>query len=73
MGIPPEKQEQIFESFHQIHEGVLRRVQEGTGLGLTVARHLAILMGGTITLDSRPGHGSRFTVTLPLADEKPKS
>ncbi|MGB8275642.1 MAG: ATP-binding protein [Alphaproteobacteria bacterium] len=72
IGIPLEKQEAIFESFQQIHDGIFRRTQEGTGLGLTVARHLAILMGGNITLESWPGQGSRFTVTLPLAEQKPK-
>ena len=69
IGIPPEKHDQIFESFHQIHEGIFSRKQDGTGIGLTVARHMAVLMGGNITLESAPGKGSRFTVTLPLADE----
>lgn len=67
MGIPADKQEAIFESFQQIHDGIFSRPQGGTGLGLTVARHVANLMGGNITLESALGHGSRFTVTLPLA------
>ncbi len=67
IGIPPEKQEAVFESFNQIHEGIFTRTQEGTGIGLTVARHMAALMGGDITLVSAPGQGSRFIVTLPLA------
>jgi signal transduction histidine kinase len=67
IGIPPEKQETIFESFHQIHDGIFSRAHEGTGIGLTVARHMARLMGGEITLESTPGMGSRFTVSLPLA------
>ena len=67
IGIPPEMQERIFDSFQQVHEGIFSRTQEGAGLGLTVARHMAELMGGTITLESTPGRGSRFTVVLPLA------
>jgi PAS domain S-box-containing protein len=69
IGIPEDKQSAIFESFHQIHDGIFSRTQGGTGLGLTVARHMANLMGGNITLESAPGRGSRFTVTLPLAQD----
>lgn len=68
IGIPPDKQEMIFETFQQIHDGIFSRSQEGTGVGLTVAHHMAVLMGGDITLESQPGRGSRFTVTLPLAE-----
>ena len=46
--------------------GHLSRQQGGTGIGLTVARHMAKLMGGNITLESAVGQGSRFTVTFPL-------
>ncbi len=70
VGIPEDKQEAIFESFHQIHDGIFSRPQGGTGLGLTVARHIAKLMGGNIVLESAPGRGSRFTVTLPLVDNQ---
>ena len=70
IGIPHDKQEAIFESFHQIHNGIFSRAEGGTGLGLTVARHMAKLMGGDITLESTPGKGSRFIVTLPLAPKE---
>jgi PAS domain S-box-containing protein len=70
IGIAEDKQDTIFESFQQIHDGIFSRSQGGTGLGLTVARHVANLMGGNITLESAPGRGSRFTVTLPLAKEQ---
>ncbi len=66
MGIPEDKQETIFESFQQIHDGIFSRPQDGTGMGLTVARHMAKLMGGNITLESASGQGSRFTVTFPM-------
>lgn len=67
VGIPEDKQEDIFESFQQIHDGIFSRAQGGTGMGLTVARHMAKLMGGNITLESAAGQGSRFTVTFPIA------
>jgi signal transduction histidine kinase/CheY-like chemotaxis protein len=65
MGIAPEHQEAIFEDFAQIDHQVQRRVK-GTGLGLPLARRLAHLLGGTITLESEVGVGSTFTLTLPL-------
>lgn len=68
-GIPRDKQQLVFEKFHQVHDGIFSRSQEGTGLGLTVSRHLARLMGGDITLWSEVGQGCRLTVTLPLVPE----
>ncbi len=62
-GIPPELQEQIFESF--ISEPGSRSHQ-GIGLGLTIARQLVQLHGGSITLESQVGQGSTFHVYLPL-------
>ncbi|MBF0237018.1 MAG: response regulator [SAR324 cluster bacterium] len=64
VGIAPEEQQQVFESFTQAHN----QPQEvtGTGLGLTITLQLVQLMKGTIQLDSTPGKGSRFTVSLPL-------
>jgi signal transduction histidine kinase len=61
-GIAPDKLELIFEAFEQGEAGG----HGGTGLGLTIARRLARLMGGDIDVESTVGTGSRFTLTLPL-------
>jgi len=63
-GIAPEEQRRIFNAFYQTPEGVARG--EGTGLGLTISRHLVHLMGGEMSLVSEPGRGSTFVFTLPL-------
>ncbi len=66
IGIPEDQLERIFESFHQVRGALMTSPSEGTGLGLSVSRQLARLMGGDITVISAPGHGARFTVRLPL-------
>jgi len=65
IGIPPDKLDQIFESFSQV-ESFRTRSTSGTGLGLPICRRLLDLMGGTITVSSVPGEGSVFTVVLPV-------
>jgi signal transduction histidine kinase len=65
-GINPDHLEQIFQPFWQAERSRTRRA-EGTGLGLTVAARLAAMLGGDIAVDSLPGHGSTFTVRLPLS------
>ena len=65
-GIAPYSQELIFEKFRQGNARVSYE-HGGTGLGLALARELAGLLGGTVTLQSRVGDGSTFTLTLPLA------
>jgi len=65
VGIAPADQEAIFEAFRQVGTDVTRK-REGTGLGLALTRRFVELHGGTIRLESAPGKGSTFTVTLPV-------
>jgi len=65
-GIAPEETESVFQPFVQA-EAVHTRTVGGTGLGLTISRRLARMMGGDLTLETELGRGSCFTLWLPLA------
>ena len=65
IGIKPEDMENIFQPFRQVDSGLTRQ-HEGTGLGLTICRRLAGLLGGEISAKSTWGEGSVFTFVLPL-------
>jgi PAS domain S-box-containing protein len=64
IGIPPEKRSLLFKPFTQL-DGSLSRQYGGTGLGLALVARLTEMHGGTVSLESEPGAGSRFSVTLP--------
>ena len=73
IGIPADRLDAIFEPFVQSDSSTTRQYG-GTGLGLTVSRSLAQLLGGTLTVTSSPGVGSRFAVTIdphPVIDSMP--
>ncbi len=69
IGIAPEHLEIIFKPFEQVDDQIR---DEGTGLGLTIARELVALMGGTLQVESAPGAGSRFWFEIPLPAAKPE-
>ena len=67
IGIPQDQQEKIWQRFYQVDPA--RREGGGAGLGLSMVQKIAQLHGGRITLDSTPGQGSTFALSLPLEKE----
>ena len=65
IGIPAHEHDAIFEKFYQVDTGTSRQFG-GTGLGLAICRSLADAMDGRIAVESAPGHGAIFTLSLPL-------
>jgi PAS domain S-box-containing protein len=65
VGIPADRRDRLFRPFSQVDGSTTRRY-EGAGLGLAISARLAELMGGGITVESEPGRGSTFTLTVPL-------
>jgi len=66
IGIPSEHLPHVFTRFYRVDKSRSRGAG-GAGIGLTIARRLTEAHGGTLTAESEPGHGSRFTITLPSA------
>ncbi|GAA3596040.1 sensor histidine kinase [Agrococcus terreus] len=66
VGIAQEDRERVFERFYRV-DPARSRVTGGTGLGLSIVKHVAVTHGGEVTLWSRPGQGSTFTLRLPAA------
>jgi signal transduction histidine kinase len=68
IGIPEEDREKVFERFHRVSTGLVHDVK-GSGLGLAIVKHIVEAHGGKVTIESRPGRGTTFTIHLPaLAD-----
>ena len=63
-GIPPAELQRVFEPFYRGDQG--KRIKQGMGLGLSIARDLALAHGGRLEVESPPGGGSRFTVWIPV-------
>ncbi|WP_343699183.1 ATP-binding protein [Caulobacter sp.] len=68
VGIEPNELPKLFDRFHRI-EGVKGRSIEGSGIGLALVKELVGQHGGEISVDSRPGQGTTFTVTLPIGTQ----
>ena len=66
-GIPLAEQQRIFEPFYRLGSE-LRRETEGAGIGLAIVRHIMAGHGGTVTVHSEPGNGSRFVLRLPSGE-----
>jgi signal transduction histidine kinase len=70
IGIPPAEQERIFEKFYRVGRSDTQD-RRGSGVGLTLVRHIVEAHGGRVTVESEPGRGSRFTLWFPLAHSSP--
>ncbi len=68
IGIPPQDIDRIFERFYRVNKSHSKKI-EGTGLGLSIVKHSVKYLGGTVTAESVPEKGSRFTVTLPTENQ----
>jgi two-component system phosphate regulon sensor histidine kinase PhoR len=64
-GIAHREHRRVFEKFYRADDRLSRSI-EGSGLGLSIVKHVALAHGGTTTLDSAPGHGSTFSISIPI-------
>ena len=68
-GIPADEQERVFERFYRL-DSARARSTGGSGLGLSIVRHVMESHGGEVTLWSQPGQGSTFTLRLPRLESE---
>jgi two-component system phosphate regulon sensor histidine kinase PhoR len=66
-GIPSEHVDRIFERFYVVDKSRSKKLG-GTGLGLSIVKHIVLLHNGKITVQSSPGRGTKFVITLPVGD-----
>ncbi len=69
IGIPHGEQSRIFEKFYRVGDPLVHNTK-GSGLGLSLVRHIVQAHGGEVYVDSAPGHGSKFTILLPVSPEE---
>src|SRR4030095_4177634 len=65
IGIPSQEQPKIFEKFYRVGDPLVHNTK-GSGLGLSLVRHIVRAHGGEVLVDSAPGEGSKFTIALPV-------
>ena len=65
IGIPAKEQPKIFEKFYRVGDPLVHNTK-GSGLGLSLVRHIVQAHGGEVAVESAPGHGSKFIITLPV-------
>ncbi len=66
IGIPRGEQDKIFEKFYRVGDPLVHNTK-GSGLGLSLVKHIVVAHGGNVSVDSAPGQGSKFTIALPVA------
>ncbi len=70
IGIPPGEQSKIFEKFYRAGDPLVHNTK-GSGLGLSLVRHIVQAHGGEVSVESAPGKGSKFTIALPIPASAP--
>jgi signal transduction histidine kinase len=65
IGIPPKEQAKIFDKFYRVGDPLVHNTK-GSGLGLSLVRHIVQAHGGDVAVQSEPGQGSKFIITLPV-------